>query len=138
MNGFLSRLGASFRSTFAGRYGIDRLTIAIIIAALVLSLIVTFTGFDLLSVLSFAGLIYAVFRCYSSNIAARTKELEWFDRVTAAPKKQLSLAGKRWRNRKTTAYFTCKTCGTVYSVPKGKGRLRVTCPHCHEQTIHTT
>ncbi|AEB06765.1 hypothetical protein Corgl_0651 [Coriobacterium glomerans PW2] len=39
-------------------------------------------------------------------------------------------AGKMWVNRKTTKYFRCKTCGAMMSVPRGKGRIRVTCPRC--------
>ncbi len=30
-----------------------------------------------------------------------------------------------------TIYFTCSNCGQKLSVPRGKGTLRVTCPHCH-------
>lgn len=40
-------------------------------------------------------------------------------------------ASKMWANRKTTKYFKCKNCGQMLSVPKGKGKIRVTCPKCH-------
>lgn len=39
-------------------------------------------------------------------------------------------ASKMWANRKTTKYFKCKNCGQILSVPKGKGKIRVTCPKC--------
>ncbi|MDY2777424.1 MAG: hypothetical protein SOU51_03510 [Collinsella sp.] len=39
-------------------------------------------------------------------------------------------AERMWRERKTSLFFRCKTCGTILSVPRGKGKLRVTCPKC--------
>lgn len=138
MNGFFGRIGESLRSFMTGRYGIDEFSLVIVIVALALSLVAGFTGFGVLTVVSFACLGFVIYRCYSSDIGARTRELEWFRRVTSSPKKKIELASKKWKNRATTCYFTCKNCGTTYSVPKGKGTLRVTCPTCHEQTIHHT
>lgn len=138
MNGFFGRIGDGLRTFMVGRYGLDALSIAILIAAIAISLVSSLFGLGALSVLSFALMVYALFRCYSSNIPARSQELAWFERVTQRPKRTADLAAKRWKNRSTTCYFTCKNCKTVYSVPKGKGKIRVTCPKCHEQTIHTT
>ena len=39
-------------------------------------------------------------------------------------------AERMWRERKTTLFFRCKTCGAILSVPRGKGHIRVTCPRC--------
>lgn len=46
-------------------------------------------------------------------------------------KRQARTAKKMWRDRKTKAFLKCPTCGTTLAVPKGKGRLIVTCPKCH-------
>lgn len=40
-------------------------------------------------------------------------------------------AKKMWKQRKTTAFLKCPNCGQMLSVPKGKGKIRVTCPKCH-------
>ncbi len=40
-------------------------------------------------------------------------------------------AQKMWRERKTTRFLKCPNCGQMLSVPKGKGKIRVTCPTCH-------
>ena len=35
------------------------------------------------------------------------------------------------RRDKEHRYFKCPNCGQMLSVPKGKGKIRVTCPKCH-------
>ena len=138
MSDFLGRVQSGLQNFMLRRYGIDQLSVAIIVAALIVSLIGSFSGLDFLSSLFFIALVYTLFRCYSRNSAARERELAAFERLIDKPSSWVSLQVKRWKNRSTTCYFTCKHCGTVYSVPKGKGTLRVTCPTCHEKSIHTT
>lgn len=46
-------------------------------------------------------------------------------------KRQKSLLKKMWKQHKTHAFLKCPQCGQVLSVPKGKGKLIVTCPKCH-------
>lgn len=41
------------------------------------------------------------------------------------------IAKQMWQKRKTSRFLKCPTCGQILSVPKNKGRIRVTCPHCH-------
>ena len=40
-------------------------------------------------------------------------------------------AKKMWSERKTSKFLKCPACGQILSVPKGKGKIRVTCPKCH-------
>ena len=46
-------------------------------------------------------------------------------------KRQARTAKTMWRDRKTKAFLKCPSCGTTLAVPKGKGKLIVTCPKCH-------
>lgn len=39
-------------------------------------------------------------------------------------------AKKMWKERKTSHFLKCPNCGQIMSVPKGKGKIRVTCPKC--------
>lgn len=138
MGNFFARIREGLANLMQGRYGGDSLSMTLIVVGLVISLTGTFIGFDVLSYLSMAILIYVVFRMFSKNTAQRAKEQAAFQRFIAAPKKWFSLTSKKWTNRKTTTYFKCEKCGTVLSVPKGKGKIRTTCPQCKNQTTRNT
>lgn len=135
MKGFLERLQWKMAVWMQGRYGADGFSRMLVIVGLALTVASLFPYLGVLSWAAFLVLAYALFRAFSKNHAKRARENAAYERLSAKPKQAVSVAGKAWRNRKTTRYFKCKGCGTVLSVPRGKGKLRVTCPKCHEQTV---
>ena len=130
MKGFLERLQWKLAGMMQGRRGADTLSSFL----MVLLLVSIVPGLDVLSWVALIARAYALFRSYSKNVAARDRENAAFERAVEKPRKQLSLARKAWANRKTTRYFTCKGCGQVLSVPRGKGTLRVVCPKCKTES----
>lgn len=42
---------------------------------------------------------------------------------------------KRWQERKQYRYLTCTQCGQKLRVPRGKGKIRVTCTKCRNQFL---
>ena len=90
---------------------------------------------SVLVTLSWALLIYSLFRTFSKRTQARAAEnyryfvcknkvLGWFRRGKA-----------RWQDRKTHRYFRCPQCRATVRVPKGKGKIRITCPKCRHQFV---
>ena len=134
MKGFLERMQWKLAGMMQGRRGTDSFSNFLMVVGIVLLLGPIVPGLDMLSWVALVVLAYSLFRSYSKNIAAHERENAAFERIVAGPKKQLSLARKKWANRKTTRYFTCKGCGQVLSVPRGKGTLRVVCPKCKTET----
>lgn len=133
MKAFLQNMMMKMARWMQGRYGNDGLSnglVALGIIALLLSIV---PGLDPLSWLSIACLTVAIFRTLSKNFAQRRKENEAYERIMKGPKRTYALAKKAWTNRKTTRYFKCKGCGTVLTVPRGKGTLRVVCPKCKKE-----
>ena len=135
VKGFLERLQWKLAVWMQGRYGIDGFLRMLVVFGLVLTIASLLPYLGALSWIAFLVLAYALFRAFSKNHAKRMRENEAYERLSAKPKQAVSVAGKAWRNRKTTRYFKCKGCGTVLSVPRGKGKLHVTCPKCHMQTL---
>ena len=135
MGNFFNQLSWRFASWMQGRNGNDHLGFALTVLCLVLLVASSFSGLDVLWYIALVAIILAVWRMFSRNISKRRAENEAFLRLIDRPRKAVSVAVKRFRNRKTTMYFKCEGCKTVLSVPRGKGRIKVTCPKCHRQTI---
>lgn len=137
-----------------GRNGADELTIVMGFAGIVIAMIGSIARIQWLSWIAIAVIVIGVLRGLSKNIDARRKENEAFVATTAnvpglgggaAAANASRAAGtskedferakrtakKMWKGRKTTAYLKCPNCGQMLSVPKGKGKIRVTCPKCH-------
>jgi len=112
-----------------GRYGSDQLNIFLLAAYLVLLLLSGLPGLRLLETVSFALMVWSLFRMLSRNYAARRRENAKFLKV-AGP------AIRWWRLRRTILrdkehrYFKCPKCGQQLRVPKGKGRITVHCRGC--------
>ena len=91
------------------------------------------TGLGICSLIGMVFLLYFMFRCFSRNIAARTRENARYIALTAKPRAAWARFNTRWDQRKTTKFLKCPQCGQSLTVPKGKGTLKVTCPKCRNQ-----
>ena len=135
MKAFLQNMMMKMARWMQGRYGNDGLSNGLVALGIISLLLSIIPGLDPLSWLSIACLAVAIFRTLSKNFAQRRKENEAYERVMKGPKRTYALAKKAWANRKTTRYFKCQGCGTVLTVPRGKGTLRVVCPKCKKETM---
>ena len=83
--------------------------------------------------LAAAALALAVFRTFSRNKPARRAEFEWYrSRVIAPVKRRRSEAASRRAQSKTHRFFRCPKCRQTVRVPRGKGKIRITCHKCGE------
>lgn len=124
---------AKFDRLFAGKNGIDQLNIALFVLAVLLwvgSLAVPVRG--LARLLHWACLLAAAWFCvraFSPNLGRRQQENQRFLSVT----RSLHI-GRSWRvrmdQRRQYKIFKCPSCGVKLRVPRGKGRIKVTCRQC--------
>ena len=126
------------RRFMAGRYGPDNLGVAIIVVSLALYLLYGITGFDPLVYVSYALLILAVFRMLSRNMARRRAENDRFIRYWWPVKTRIKRLFSGFRKSRTHKFFRCPSCNNTLRVPKGKGKLQITCPKCGERFIKKT
>lgn len=127
-----------FLRLMAGRYGIDPLNNALLVLCLVLMFLSRLLHTGWLDILSVLMLLLCYFRCFSRNIYARYRENQKFLAATQPFRKWFSGLRQRFRDRKTHRYFSCPTCGMTLRVPKGKGKISISCPKCRTQFIKKT
>ena len=133
MKGFFQNLGNKMRLWMQGRYGQDELNQVLLWSALGLTLLGSILKVELFSVLAMPLLIWSLIRCYSRNIHRRREERAAWLRFWRKIRDFFALQKRRWTDRKTYKYFRCKNCGAVMRVPKGKGKLRITCRQCRRE-----
>ena len=112
-----------------GRYGNDQLNTALLVLYLALYLVYFLTGFDPLYWISFAVILFALFRMLSRNPARRRAENAKFLKV-AGPAIQWFRLRRTIHRDKEHRYFKCPNCGQYLRVPRGKGKITVTCRGC--------
>ena len=123
------------RRFMAGRYGNDQLNAALLILGLVLIVIEMLTGWGWMGMFILALLILCYFRMFSRNIQARYAENQKFLRWWGPVQNRLRNARMRFADRKTHRYFKCPQCRQRLRVPRGRGKINITCPHCHTQVV---
>ena len=127
---FRAKLSGGLRRFMMGRYGTDKLNMVILGTGLVLILLVMFIKLPLLdlvlTVLSYGLMIWAIFRTLSRNTYKRYQENRKYLRLL-----------ERIKDREHR-YFECPRCRQPVRVPKGKGKIAITCPKCKEKFIKKT
>ena len=135
MKNWWNSMKAKVQRAMRGRYGNDEFTQFLVRAAFVILLISLIRPLRFLYLFSLAIMLWAIIRCYSKNTEKRYAEREKYLRYKSAREDEISFRQNQWADRKTHKYFRCKNCGAVLRVPKGKGKIEVRCPKCHESTI---
>ena len=115
---------------FYGRRGMDQLGFALLIASLVLSLLSSILRIGILSLVSMAAWIYALYRMLSKNISAREKENQWFLSKYTPVASSVKQARVRFKNRKIYLYYRCPNCKAWLRLPRNIGEKTVTCGKC--------
>ena len=137
MNGFRNffrnfsvKLNSGLSRFMAGRYGNDKLNNAILGVGVVLCLVSLFIRNSLvkmiLTTLAFVLLFWANFRTFSRNTYKRYQENRRYLRLRD------QIKDKEYR------YYACPRCRQTVRVPKGKGKIAISCPKCGEKFIKKT
>ena len=139
MNRFLDRLRNGMARFMYGRNGTDQLNVALLFVYIAIILLRTvlllFFPYEILAILSdvllWVLVVVILFRILSRNLEKRRRENQRFLRWWT-PKGAACAAWNSRRRDKEHRYFKCRHCGTLCRVPRGKGRIEITCPKCHE------
>lgn len=115
------------------RYGGDVLNNIIIYLSLGFAIVNLFKKSDILAITSLILFSIAMFRMFSKNKRKRAMEqVKFFNLISPIYSRLLKFSSK---DRKNYKYFKCKNCGQELRIPKGKGKIKVICPHCKHEEI---
>ena len=118
---------------FAGRNGNDDLNRFLCIFALAATVLGMF--FSPASSVGMAMIIIATFRMCSKNLYKRSQENESYKRLRATVKTRIGFGKTRLLQTKTHHFYKCPACKAELRVPKGKGKIAITCPKCQHEFV---
>ena len=110
--------------------GADNLGLAIIIAALIATILGHILQWGLLSLLGMGLYAWSLFRMLSHNKAKRMAENGRFTAWWLKTKREISQAIVRLKNIRKYKYYKCPNCKARLRMPRGIGEKTVTCSQC--------
>lgn len=127
-----------FLRLMAGRYGVDSLNNTLLVLCFVLLILARILRVGWIDWIAILLLALCYYRAFSRNIQARYRENQKFYAATQPLRKWFGGLRQRFRDRKTHRYYSCPNCGMTLRVPKGKGKINISCPKCRTQFIKKT
>lgn len=127
----MNKLRQKLIEVLQGRNGVDELGRVLLIASTVLYILAALLRSVTLNFISLIGFIYSIYRTWSRDLRSRQDENMKFLQFA-------NLQKMRFEMRKEYRIFRCKGCGRNIRVPRGKGKLEITCPLCGRKVIHRT
>jgi len=125
------------RRMMLGRYGVDQLGYALLGGYLLLYLLSRLFRSSLLSLAAMACAAWMLYRILSRQIDRRRAENDRFLAVVSPMVRRYNVTRCRRRD-KDHCYFRCPNCGQQLRVPKGKGKIQITCRSCGASFEETT
>ena len=128
--GFFDKIRAGFARFMSGRTGVDQLSYAMVIAALVMTIIGGIAGLGLLTLMADALMIVMFVRMLSKDRYRRAHENQVYLEKTQNVRRAVTEWMNRVKNSKKYRYFTCPKCKSRLRVPRGVGSVTITCKSC--------
>jgi len=117
------------RRMMFGRYGSDPLGLFLVSVYFVLWFLSQLFHLKFLALIAIACVVWAFWRMMSRQIDRRRAENERFLEMVRPLARNYNSLRSRVRD-KEHRYFRCPNCGQQLRVPKGKGRISITCRSC--------
>lgn len=113
-----------------GRNGNDQLSLALSVLSIFILLIGNVTKQSFISLIAFLPIFLMLFRTFSKNVEKRRLENYKFMIKVSPIYSWIRKTAIKFRDFKTHKYLKCPNCKATLRVPKGKGKIFITCPKC--------
>lgn len=122
-----------------GRYGVDQFSKFLLVAGLVVVFLSALVSGNIVGsvfyILGWVIIIYCYFRIFSRNVSKRYAENQAFLAKSSGVRAYFRSQKSIWSQRKTHHIYKCPQCRQKIRIPKGKGKIEVTCPKCGNKFI---
>lgn len=123
-----------FVRMFEGRYGFDDFSRFLNISAIFIIVISIFAGRgpfgSFIQLLGLFVALYSYYRAFSRKHYKRAKENVAYQKWSGKVHRRYEGLKIRFTQRKDYKFFKCPSCKATLRVPKGKGKIIVTCRKC--------
>ena len=126
------------RKFMTGRYGLDQLSIALVVSSFLISILFRYYPSKILSSLYLVVPLIAYYRILSKDTYKRYGENQKFLVYWNPIGNRIKTFIRRFKNRKDYKYLKCPSCKQKIRVPRGKGKIKIVCPKCKETMIKKT
>ena len=118
-----------------GRNGVDELARFESIFVWVLLLVSIFSRMWIFDLLAMALIVYMYFRILSRDVSKRYEENQKYVNFRYNAVVKWDKKKKRIAQRRNYRFYKCPMCRQEVRVPKGHGKIQITCPKCRETFI---
>ena len=127
----LQKVREGLRKLMVGRRGADELSLALLIAGLVLSVLTSVTRIGVFYLIGLVAYGFSIYRMFSRQIETRYKENAKFLTLWRGWRSSLKQFINRVKNLRKYKYFKCPECKSRLRLPRKVGEVTVTCGKCH-------
>ena len=118
-----------------GRNGVDELARFESIFVWILLLVSIFSRMWIFDLLAMALIVHMYFRIMSRNVSKRYEENQKYVNFRYNAVVKWDKKKKRIAQRRNYRFYKCPMCRQEVRVPKGHGKIQITCPKCRETFI---
>ena len=118
-----------------GRYGVDQLSRLYLVLTLVLLVLSMITKLPIFYGLAIILLIYMYYRMFSKNTTKMYAQNQKYLNMRYQIVVKWNNGKKHFAQRKEYRFYRCPKCHQKVRVPRGKGKICITCPKCRNEFI---
>lgn len=130
---FKAKAKIRFQKFMYGRNGVDQLTVFTLLVGLIITILASVFRVSWLRIFYHLSVLVALYRMFSRNLNKRRLENQLFLRKLRRWTSWFRIQRKIVDERKTHKHFQCPNCKQRLRVPRGRGKITISCSKCGEK-----
>lgn len=130
----MNKIKYKLQRFFRNRYGADPLGLALVGTSLISSILASITRIGLFSIVSMIIMAYEIYRMFSKNYVKRRIENDHYMEYKTIVQRRWKVIRNSLQDR-NNHYYMCPKCHQIVRVPKGRGKIEITCPSCRNKFV---